>query len=262
MTRRILSLAAAPAIAAIALVGAARDAKAQDRGGAIGSAHRTFESPQHFAFEFRFSPFRPDIDSDPALHGQAPYSQIFGDSKRILIGAELDWQALRIPHLGTFGPGLGIGYTSMSAAAPLRKPPPPPASPLSGEQTTLDIFPFYAVAVLRADVLAREASIPIVPYAKAGLGYALWRASNDNGTSSHDNVAGKGHSYSTLVALGLSLDLNAFDAHAAKDFDNEMGINHTYLFFEYYSSDFTILGPASQLRVGTTSWATGLALEF
>lgn len=262
MKRRLISLAAAPAIVAVALIATARDANAQDRGGSLGSAHRTFESPQHFAFELRFSPYRPDIDSDPALGGRAPYAQTFGTTPRILVAAELDWQVVRIPHVGTFGPGLSVGYTSMNATAPLRNPPPPPASPLSGEQTTLSIYPFYAVAVLRADVLMREAHIPLVPYAKAGLGYALWRASNDNGTSNHDNVPGKGHSYGTQLALGVSLHLNAFDAYAAKEFDNTMGVNHTYLFFEYYSSNFSTLGPASQLRVGATTWAMGLAFEF
>jgi hypothetical protein len=257
--RRILALAAAPAIALLAMP---RDARAQDRGGSLGSAHRTFESPQHFAMELRFSPYRPDIDSDPALSNHAPYAAIFGTTPRILVAAELDWQVVRIPHLGTFGPGLSAGYTSMSAAAPLRNPPPAPASNLSGEQTSLSIYPFYAVAVLRADVFMREANIPLVPYVKAGLGYALWRASNDNGTSNHDNVAGKGHSYGTQLALGLSLHLNAFDAYAAKEFDNTMGVNHTYLFFEYFSSNFSTLGPASQLRVGATTWAMGLAVEF
>jgi hypothetical protein len=260
VSARIIVVSSAAAVAALlAMTG---EAMAQDRGGSLGSAHRTFESPQHFAFEFRFSPYRPDIDSDPALGGHQPFTEIFGTTPRILVAAELDWQVVRIPHVGTFGPGISAGYTSMGATAPLRNPAPPPASPLSGEQTSLDIFPFYAVAVLRADVLMREANIPLVPYVKAGLGYALWRASNDSGTSSSNGVAGKGHSYGTQLALGLSLHLNAFDAYAAKEFDNTMGVNHTYLFFEYFSSNFSTLGPASQLRVGATTWAMGLAFEF
>ncbi len=253
----------AVAVATLALLGITTEARAQDRSNALESRHRKFESPQNFAFEFRFSPYRPDIDSDPALHGQRPYRDIFGSMPRLLIAAELDWQAVRIPHLGTLGPGISVGYTSMGAPAPLLKPG-PNGQRLSGENTGLDLFPFYVVAVLRADVVTRELNIPLVPYAKAGLGYALWRAYNDGGTSSSraDGVTGKGHVYGTQVAFGVALHLNVFDAYSARNLDNTMGVNNTYLFWEYYSTDLTSFGSNTALRVGNTSWAAGLAFEF
>lgn len=247
------------AIASVAL-GISRQASAQDRSGALESRHRKFESPQNFAFELRFSPYRPDIDSDPALHGQRPYRDLFGTMPRLMISAELDWQVVRIPHFGTIGPGISAGYTSMGALAPLLKDP----STLSGENTGLDIFPFYLVAVARADVVTRELNIPLVPYAKAGLGYALWRAYNDSGTSSQrgTGVTGKGHTYGTQLAFGVALHLNVFDQYSSRNLDNTMGVNNTYLFWEYYSADLTSFGSTTALRVGNTSWAAGLAFEF
>lgn len=258
MMSRVSILASGVVVAALL---SAPEARAQDRSGILETRHRSFESPQNFAFEFRFSPYRPDVDGDPALHGARPYHDIFGTMPRLLIAAELDWQAVRIPHFGTIGPGISVGYTSMAAPAPLKNPV-AGQSPFAAENTDLDIFPFYLVAVARADMVTKELHVPLVPYAKAGVGYALWRAYNDAGTSSYNGVNGKGHTYGTHVALGVALHLNMFDQYSARNLDTSLGVNNTYLFFEYYSSDLTSFSSSSALRVGNTSWAGGLAFEF
>jgi hypothetical protein len=221
--------------------------------------HKNYQSPQHFALEVRFSPYNPDIDSDPALHGATPYATAFGSPPRVLFAAEFDWQAARIPHVGTVGPGVGAGYVSVDRPAALA----PPLSGPSGEDTTLQIFPMYAVGVLRVDVLWREVGIPIVPYAKLGLGVALWRASNTLGTSHTQGVSGLGSSAGTQVAVGVGLNLNVFDEYAARNFDESAGVNNTYLFGEWARSDFNGLWfQQDPLRVGGTYWTVGLAFEF
>jgi hypothetical protein len=247
-------------VASTAMVFVAPPASAQDSADAalaLHTRHRTFESPQHFALEFRFAPYTPAIDSDPALHGATPYKDIFGTMPRLLFAAEFDWQVVRIPHVGTLGPGLAIGYTSMGTKAPLSN-----GTGLSGEDTSLDIYPMYAVAVFRADVFWKELHIPLVPYAKAGVGLAFWRASNTLGTSSYGGVVGKGHSFGTHLAIGAALSLNAFDQYTAKNFDNSMGVNNTSLFIEYMRSDLNGILQDSALRVGSDTWVAGLALEF
>jgi hypothetical protein len=233
----------------------------QDVGDPLSSRHKTFESPQHFAFELRFSPFEPAIDSDPTLNGATPYKDVFGTSPRLLVGAELDWQALRIPHFGTFGPGIGIGYTAMSANALFAMEH--NGTFVSGEKTSLDVFPIDAVAVLRVDVFWRDWGIPLAPYLKAGLGYSLWRASNTAGTSNYEGVSGEGHSIGTHFAVGLGINLNFVDEYAAKSWDESMGVNGTYLFGEYTREDLDGLGvQADPLRVGGAYWTFGLAFEF
>lgn len=267
--RRPAVIAATGAALAVAVL--ASTSRAQDRAEPLGGKrHRPAESPQHFAAEVRFSPFTPDIDSDPSLTGR-PFATAFGTctgtpptcdtSPRVLVSVELDWQALRIPHVGSLGPGLGAGYTTMSAQAQFTTLH--NGSSTSGETTSLDIYPFYAVAVLRADGLWRDFGVPLVPYAKLGFGYALWRASNTLGTSSAGGVAGKGHTVGTELALGLGLNLNVFDQYAAKNFDDSMGVNNTYLFAEWTRAALTGLGSQTNaLRVGGTSWTFGLAFEF
>jgi hypothetical protein len=247
-----------PAIIALGFVAALPQvARAQDPGesdedtGMIRPYGRRVqtESPQQFAFEARFGPYRADIDS--RFGGSGPYNHVFGSDHHLMIGAEFDWQVLRIPMLGTFGPGFGLGYTSVSAPAFVRGTDIP-----SAENTFLKVLPTYVVGVLRIDVLARETPIPIVPYAKAGLSYALWWTGNDLGTTA------KGHSAGTQIALGGMLLLDSFDEDAALQLDNDVGINNSYIFFEWYRSNLDGFGDANTLRVGTSSWILGLAFEM
>jgi hypothetical protein len=214
-----------------------------------------FRSPQNFAFELRFSPYYPQVDDDPALKNK-PFETNFGTKSRFFIGAELDWQTLRIPHLGTIGPALGVGYVGMSRTVQTV------SGRTSGDETSLSIYPFWGIAVLRADVFWRDAGIPFVPYAKAGFGVALWRASNSGGTSVTNGVSGKGHTFGTNVALGVALALDALDKGASRNMDNATGINNTYLFLEEYWLTLDGLGQTNALRVGTNTWSAGLAFEF
>jgi hypothetical protein len=237
-------------------------ARADDETGVLlVASHKTFESPERFMLEVRFGLYHPRIDTDSSLGGKAPYEDIFGDAANFEIAVEFDWQAYRIPHFGTIGPGFGAGYTQASALAPLVTPQ-PNGNTLSAETTSLTIFPMYGVAVLRADVLDRELHVPLVPYAKLGFGWALWRASNALGTSSADGRLGEGTTLGIQAALGLAFDLNVLDMAAARGFDNSMGVNHTYAFFEAFWADLNGLGQAHALPVGAYTWSAGVALSF
>jgi hypothetical protein len=235
----------------------------EDRQDVLGGRHKMYETSQHFAFELRFSPFTPAVDSDPALHGATPFAQTLGNFPRVMFQGEFDWQALRIPHVGTLGPGIGIGYTKMSGDAQFVQPHGPDGILNSGETTSLTIFPFYAVAVLRADVVWRELHVPLVPYAKLGFAYSVWRASNSVGTSNYGGNIGVGGSMGTELGVGLAFNLNTFDEYAAKNFDEGVGVNNTYAFAEYTRADLDGLGIQSDpLRVGGASWTFGLTVEF
>lgn len=250
------------AIIGCAIVVSCTDAFAQYTGNELGAVqHKHFESPQHFALELRFAPYKPNIDSEPGVTG-APYQSTFGTTPRLLGAVEFDWQALRIPHFGSIGPGASIGYTSMSANANFTTCPPAPASCQSAENTSLEVFPMYAVAVLRVDVLMKDFGIPLIPYGKAGAGLAFWRASNDAGTSSYNGVAGKGHTWGTHFAVGLALSLNWLDPRASRSLDSAVGINNTAIFGEWMFAGLNGFGASDSLYVGTSTWVAGLALEF
>jgi hypothetical protein len=217
-----------------------------------------YESPQRFAVELRFGPYRPNIDDD--FPGTRPFESVFGNGKGFHYGLEVDWQAFRIPYVGTLGPGLSWARTTRSANARVTG-----TTDQSSESTSLAIMPMSLVAVLRADVFSRSFGIPLVPYAKAGLGFGLWSTGTDQGTSTRDGVAGKGRTWGTHAAIGGMLLLDFFDRASAREIDDSIGVNHSYVFFEYMRAnlDGSILETSKpQLNIGTTTWVIGLAMEM
>ena len=215
------------------------------------------DSPQKNAFELRVGPYLPNVDD--GVDG-TPFADVFGSKNRYLLGLELDWQLLRIPMFGTLGPGVGVGYTVISAKAPFADPATAPEG-RSDQKTNLQILPAYAVGVLRADVLARETVVPLAAYAKAGLGYALWWAKGEDNLERANGVVGKGVSYGYNLAVGAMFLLDALDRRGAVEMDSATGINNAYLFIEYYVSNLDGFG-GDKMQVGTNTWMAGLALEF
>ncbi|HEX8796122.1 MAG TPA: MXAN_2562 family outer membrane beta-barrel protein [Polyangiaceae bacterium] len=264
--RTITSAAVVATLVAIASNASAQD----DRVDTLGPLrHQRYESPQNFAIELRFSSFKPQVDSDPNLNGCTPFSDIFGSGSSLLAGVEFDWQALRIPHVGTLGPGAGIGYVSFSANAPYSATASSSGKCVtstgqaSGENTSLNIYPMYLVGVFRADGLWKDLRVPVIPYAKLGGAFALWQATNTLGTSVFNSTKGQGYSLGTELALGIAFNLNFLDPNSAREFDESMGVNSTLAFAEWTDANINGLGLQSDpLRVGGTSWTFGIAWEF
>ena len=245
-------LASALALLATTALWSRRAAAAEEQGEQSWREPRVYESTQRFALEIRFGPYRPNIDD--AFPQQRPYETVFGSDRRLAFGLEFDWQVLRIPFVGTLGPGVGWGYTSMSAQARLASTGAP-----SAEETSLSIMPMYGVGVLRIDELARRTAIPLVAYGKAGIGYGLWWTGNDLETQR------RGQTWGSHFAFGGMLLLDALDSHASIEIDNEWGVNNTYLFFEWMSANldnFKGGSDPSVMRVGTQTWMLGLAFEM
>ncbi|MFZ5889643.1 MAG: MXAN_2562 family outer membrane beta-barrel protein [Myxococcota bacterium] len=232
----------------------AAHADTYDQLGRYERTRRAGESPQNVAIELRFGRYVPDADD--GLNG-TPYVDVFGKKSRYYGGLEVDWQVLRIPMLGTLGPGLGVGYTVASGRAQFSD-----GSGASQQDTSLTILPMYLVGVFRLDVVTRETVIPLVPYAKLGLGYALWRADDQDETSRVDGKLGRGASYGYHFALGGMFLLDFLDRQDAKAADAAIGLNHSYLFAEWFKSDLSGFGSKDKLQVGTSTWTVGLALEF
>ncbi len=241
-----------------ALTVAPRAAHAQREIGYIEHVPR--ESPQHWELELRFSPYSPRIDDEPGLKG-TPYKDTFGTMKRLLFSLELDYQALRIPYVGALGPGLSVGYTQMTDSSFRTN------GTRSTEDTDLSLYPFYGVAVLRLDEAWRRAGVPLVPYGKLGLGYTIWKISNPGGTATVTDAAGNvtkgfGGTWGVHGAVGLQFAMDVLDRGAVRNLDTAVGINHTYLFAEYYWSELSGIGQSHPLRVGDRTWALGLSFEF
>jgi len=254
---RLLRGFACGAVLAAGLTFASR-ARAQgtDEFGSYGGleARKQKESGQEAAFELRFGPYRPDVDSEVA---GSPFRDTFGDGTRVLVGFEVDWQALRVPKVLSFGPGFGWGYTRFGADALLANG----TGDRSEQRTSLSIMPMYAAAVLRVDAIAQQTPVPLAAYVKAGYGMALWWVGDGDGAAySDNNKVGRGISTGPQFALGGMVLLDVLDPTSAVELDNATGVNNTYFFVEWYVSRLGNSG--NQMRVGTNTWMLGLALEI
>ena len=183
---------------------------------------------------------------------------------RLLVSGEIDAQVLRIPHFGSLGPGFSFGYTrDERARAALGD-----GSGTSAENTNIEVFPMYLVAVLRVDVLLRDFHVPIVPYVKAGVAIHALAIFTDSGTSNYvDPITGQnanafGGTWGEQFAVGGMINLDWIDRRAAVSLDEATGINHTYLFGEWMFANLDNFGSSNGLRVGTNTFCGGLAFEF
>ena len=213
---------------------------------------RNYDSEQYAAIEARFGPYWPNVDEEVT---GAPFDDTFG-KKRYAFGLQIDWQILRIPYVGTLGPGVGASWVRYSAAAKFAD-----GSGTSAQNTRLWILPVWGVGVLRVDVLAKNWQIPFVPYGKLGMVYALWGCSTgDTRCRAEDGTLGRGSEIGTMWAAGLMLLLDWMDPESAREMDNSVGVNNSYFFGELSSSDVDSFGDGMQ--VGTDTWTLGLAFEF
>ena len=240
---------------------------------------KSYETPQHFWFEFKIGPYTPGIDGE--FGGKAtPYKDVFGfngagnslgDGKSLIFSWELEYEIWR--KFGTLAVGGGLGYFSNSAPALVDNGPGnnDPKAARSGSTSTFTMLPLALLAVYRFDWLADRYRIPLVPYAKFGFNYTFWWMLLDGSTRKlyvpvPDNpnilnvLNGRGGSFGWQVNLGLAFRLDIIDPGSARALDAEIGINHTYLFFEF--AHIAGFGAAHALGVGDTTWNGGIAFEF
>jgi len=228
------------------------------------STEEEIESPQRFAFELRFGSYYPDVDEGLAdtRCGAGPYESIFGRRGDLYTEAEFDYQFLDI-FVGTLAVGgaIGVFHAQDSALAQGTS-----VCEASNDETNLWILPVSLLAVLRFDIFAERWSVPLVPYFKVGLTYAFWWSSDEEGISTIEGTNGEERGFGGSLGLrlggGIMLRLDWIEPRAARSMDNEYGINHSYIFFEYYWAWIDGFGQEGRMNVGDATWALGLALEF
>jgi len=212
-------------------------------------------SPQYGAFEVKFGPYRPNVDDEPGLSG-TPYRDALNNDNMFLTMFELDWQFLQLRGIN-FGIGGAFGFGQAYAKAQTE------SGGASADYTVLNVMPFNLLGVIRIDVLARELNVPLVPFFKGGLNWYLWWVLDGGG-----DTAASGGTMGWQINPGLALELDSLDRISARTFDNEVGVNHSYIFFEYvyaqvegYGRDgYMYLSPTNMGDNGT--FMIGLAVEF
>jgi hypothetical protein len=221
----------------------------------IYSPHLFGESPQNFAFEVKFGPYKPSIDSEFTT-GTHPYQDIFGSSSFFFFQLELDWQFWQ--GVGNLGVGGSVGF-----GQDLGKALNPETGDHTGDTTIFNMIPLNLAIIYRFDYLAQKWNIPLVPFVKLGLDYYIWWILNNRGSVAEaEGRKGRGGTWGFHVNVGLNILLDFLAPTMAKTFDNEIGVNHTYLFAEFLYANVNNFGSSSSFNLGDITFMGGLALEF
>jgi hypothetical protein len=244
----------AVALGAVALL-AALPGEAQESGGITPPT--SFQSPRNGAVEFRLGGYKPRIDSEPALEGKTPYADTFGNKAMLL--AELEFQRFFYQGIGTAGASVSVGYAERYAAATDVA-----GNPVS-ERTALKVVPIRLNALYKFDYAAFKWHIPLVPYGKVGLVYTPWWSTKGDSTEvatlGDESFKGSGGKWGYALTGGVSFLLDVLEPRLARDFDMDLGVNHTYLFAEYSFSEVNNFGGAG-FNLGSHNWMFGFAFDY
>ena len=211
------------------------------------------QSPRSGAVEFRIGGYRPQLDAEEGLSG-SPFSDVFGGSSLLLFEAEL--QRFFYKGVGTAGVSVSLGYAEKYANSLL------PEGGRAAERTGFHVLPIHVRGVYRFDVPAFRWGIPLVPYVKPGLIYTPWWVTKGGDIEkTEDGGEARGGKLGFELVGGVAFLMDVLEPRLARDFDSDLGINHSYLFVEYTYAKVNNFGGGG-FNLSDSYWMFGLALDY
>jgi len=205
---------------------------------------------QDLAFELRLGPYLPAL---PNTAGTTPsFAEELNRDHRVMLGVEADWQALRVPEVLSVGPGAGMGYTRLSNWGTLNG---------GAYSASLKIWTQWVWAVLRFDMLQQKFQIPFVFYGKLGAARASFWSNNRPPYNNTKNLHETGSAQGLAWAAGAMFDLGFLEPSRSQRMDAITGVNHMYLFWEWYKFNLDDFGNGVN-QLGDSTWALGWALDM
>ncbi len=166
----------------------------------------------------------------------------------------MDWQALRLPEILSLGPGVGMGYTRLTNDGTY-------GTPLKAYDARLKIWTQWLWAVLRLDILQQKFAVPFVFYGKLGAARASWWSHNSPPYNNTVDLSDSGSAQGMAWALGAMFDLGFLEPERAARMDAISGVNHMYLFWEWYQFKLDGFGGGVN-QLGDSTWALGWAVDM
>ncbi len=192
------------------------------------------ESPRNMVAEIRLGSYYPWVDRTlDCQPGQCPYARVL---KGAMLLVELEVERQLFQAFGSAAIGFSFGYAEKYGHAV------DGTNMTTSEATSLRILPMKVLGVYRWDWAAQKYNVPLVPYVKLGFQVVHWWTTSASGTEIARNLSGAGWSMGILGAGGLAFLLDVLDQRLARDFDNGIGVNHTYLFAEYNIAEVNNFG--------------------
>lgn len=216
------------------------------------------ETPRSMTLEIHGGIYTPSVDKQ--FQSLTPYGDIFGDDLAPMFGFHLDYQLYQGYGTVAVGGSVKYGYSTGNAIAA--------DGTASSDKTSLHTFPFSIDLVYRFDWLTLEYGFPVAPYLKGGLTWMIWMVTNgkDEIANSYDvhgnGRVAQGGTFGWFAAFGLQIHLDWLHRGMAAEFDNEIGVNNSYLFAEFSINRVNDFGSSKSLDLSADAFSFGLLFEF
>ena len=227
------------------------------------SASAYMPSPRHGAVELKFGPHRPDGRAFKVAGTPYDYGDFFGEKESMFRAElELDWQFARVDGVMSFGIGFGLGFMREKDRGFVQSADGTGTLVRSADKTSINVLPLSVLGVIRVDVLSEKLGVPFVPYFKTGPAWYLWW------TKTGGNRDNSGGTLGWQMNPGVAFLLDWIDETTARTFDNEVGVNNSYLFIELMYAKIDGFGDSGKLNLtpnnigDNATWFAGLCLEF
>lgn len=209
-------------------------------------------SPRTGAVEFKLGGYKPLIDTEEGLTS-TPYADTFNNESMLLFEVEL--QRYFFQRFGSAGVGFSAGYAEKYSDTVTE------TGEAAAEKTALKVVPLKLNALYKFDYAAFRWHVPLVPYAKLGLIYMPWWSNKGDNFQEVDGRVSKGGRWGYGLTLGASFLLDVLEPRLARDFDSDLGVNHSYLFAEWTYAEVNNFG-SSGIVLSSRHWMFGLALDY
>ena len=235
------------AAAAAALLGARADAQV--------IIETRSESPRSGFLHLKMGSYTPRIDSEEALGDATPYATTFGGG---MLMPELEIGRYFYQGIGSAGLSFSAAYGEKFAGI---IPAGSTVADRSAGVTYLRVIPMQLSLTYAFDWAALKYGIPVVPFGRAGLRAVGWWSGDSLDEPAPTGMKGNGMRYGYGLSAGVKLMLDVLEPRLARDFDTEVGVNHSYLFAEYTYANVNNFGRAG-FDLGSRQWMFGLALDY
>ncbi|RJO67339.1 MAG: hypothetical protein C4523_09850 [Myxococcales bacterium] len=239
---------------------AASPAMAQQDETVVASGGGPTASPKAWTAHLAFGFYKLRYIDSEFSGGESPASDVFGDKVRFMF--QLGMERFLYQGYGTVGLEAALGYWQTYGKGLYV------TGGQSADTTVFNLIPLKLSAVYRYVDTWEKYGVPLVPYAKLGLDYYIWWILNQNGdVASYENADGGasqgfGGTFGFHVSYGLQICLDFIDRKLANEFDQDFGVNNTYIYAEGTFAKVNDFWSGSSFDLSDHSFLAGLLFEF